>query len=172
MFFKFSIHNGFRKGCMGNRRFFSFFLHVALFFFACKFASAKIIEINLYEFIGNSEFIAEGVVSSSTKENQVLVNELIIVKGGRHKTVAVCRDDGEPHSFGLETIDLSRLVGRRIIIFANRSADCYEPVLSYRSIIQIEGKNAYTEAISDQPLTQPVDLFMQKIRFVTHRNKK
>lgn len=157
---------------MGDRFFFRFFLYVVLFFFTCEFASAKIIEINLYELVKSSEFIAEGVVSSSTRENEVLMSELIVVKGSGRKIVTVCHGDGKPNSLESEAIDLSRLVGRRIIIFATRSADCYKPVLSYRSIIQIEGNKAYTEAISDQPLTQPADLFMKKIGFVTRRNKK
>ena len=87
---------------------------------------------------------------------------LRVLKGATNKEkgqeILLCNDPDEPESY-----DLRRLK-TNYFVFASKCGDCYGPVYGLRSVIKVVAGNAETFAVKDQPTSQALEGFTNKIR--------
>lgn len=129
---------------------------------AASFAQARLLDIKLADLVEKSDFIAFGESTSTTstpsrvsfRPKQVLKGKAA-VNGGE---IILCN---EPDN--IESYDLRTMKGA-YVVFAAPKNDCYQPVHGASSIIEVEDGIARTVSIIDQPSSQPLHTFFEKIQ--------
>ena len=140
-------------------------LVVALLIAIEGLAEAKLIAIQLEELVRQSAFIAYGKTVHQYEpggDSTVLFAPAQILKGaaGINRPIRLCNSPRDVESFDL------RKVSADYVVFAAPSGPCFRPIYGISSVIQVESQVAKTLSIAGEPESQPLEVFVSKIRLI------
>jgi hypothetical protein len=135
--------------------------------FAAAVVSAKIARITLEELVNRSDLVLHG--ENAQRRDPPSDNDAPVIW---FKVTALSKSPPPPVSGDVpicdqaafsDTIDLRKYPGE-YVVFARWNGKCFAPVAGYKSLIPVSQGVARTGDIDGQPPTEPLNIFLNKIR--------
>lgn len=133
---------------------------------AASTLEAKVVRTTLDELVEQSELVMYGVTThqeAQAERDQSIVwfkaNSLLKApKGLPGGDIPICEDSARR-----DTVNLREYSGA-YVVFASMRGHCFSPVAGYKSLIPVNEGVARTLNIDEQPRTEPLEVFLAKIR--------